>query len=99
MGSTNREGRLCFRSAPPPGVLASFEKETSPAMEALGDLEVRVPNEVSGQWPPSGAAPFEKETSAGVAVASKPPYSLPRAFGSKNGGLEATATVFRKLLG
>ena len=34
-----------------------------------------------------------------MAVASKPPYSFRRAFGSKNGGLEATATVFRKLLG
>ena len=40
------------------------------------------------------AGSFEKETSAGVAVASKPPYSFPRAFGSKNGGLEATATIF-----
>ena len=42
------------------------------------------------------AGSFEKETSARVAVASKPPYSFRRAFGSKNGGLEATATVFRQ---
>ena len=27
-----------------------------------------------------------------MAVASKPPYSFRRAFGSKNGGTEATAT-------
>ena len=33
-----------------------------------------------------------------VAVASEPPCSFLRAFGSKNGGPEATATVFRKAL-
>ena len=42
----------------------------------------------------NGAGLLENETSAGVAVASKPPYSFRRAFGSKNGGTEATATVF-----
>ncbi len=55
--------------------------------------------QVSGPHRPRTAGSFEKETSAGVAVASKPPYSLRRAFGSRNGGLEATATVFKKLLG
>ena len=34
-----------------------------------------------------------------VAVASVPPCSFLRAFGSKNGGPEATATVFGQLTG
>ena len=40
---------------------------------------------------------IRKKTSAGVAVASKPPYSFRRAFGSKNGGPEATATIIRTI--
>ena len=41
----------------------------------------------------------KKLQSRDVAVASVPPCSFLRAFGSKNGGTEATATVFMKLLG
>ena len=41
----------------------------------------------------------KKLQSRDVAVASVPPCSFLRAFGSKNGGTEATATVFRQLLG
>ena len=49
--------------------------------------------DLSGQSRPLCAAPSEKETPRqGVAVASVPPYSFLRAFGSKNGGTEATAT-------
>ena len=44
-------------------------------------------------WPHSRM----KLQSKHVAVASRPPYSFRRAFGSKNGGLEATATIFRQL--
>ena len=39
----------------------------------------------------------KKLQSKHVAVASRPPNSFRRAFGSKNGGLEATATIFRQL--
>ena len=39
----------------------------------------------------------KKLQSRGMAVASGPPCSFLRAYGSKNGGPEATATVFRQL--
>ena len=39
----------------------------------------------------------KKLWSRDVAVASRPPYSFLRAFGSKNGGLEATATGFQTI--
>ncbi len=39
----------------------------------------------------------KKLQSRDVAAVSRPPCSFLRAFGSKNGGPEATATVFRKL--
>ncbi len=41
----------------------------------------------------------KKLQSRDVAVASVPPCSFLQAFGSRNGGTEATATVFRQLLG
>ena len=44
------------------------------------------------RWPHSRTKLQSKE----VAVASGPPCCFRRAFGSKNGGPEATATAFRK---
>ena len=50
--------------------------------------------------PPAGPDRTEKKLqSRDVAVASVPPCSFRRASGSKNGGTEATATVFGKSLG
>ena len=53
-------------------------------------------NEVSAEWGPQRSWPHSRKKlqSKDVAVASRPPCSFVRAFGSKNGGQEATATVF-----
>ena len=57
-------------------------------------------NQMKFQLSPAPAAlphSRKKLQSRGVAVASGPPCSFLRAYGSKNGGPEATATVSRQL--